>query len=196
MDLFGAALLRLKQQAGVQHDKEVAELLGMTDKALNARKARGAFPEDKLFALAARRPDLNIDPNYVLHGPDATKVMAEQAAGWVAGLPARLRAVRGKRSVPAFAKLLGLKADDVGRLEEGLIKPNYELLDRYSKISPEFSLAWLISGERLQLDEPLSDEEVILVRNYRLASLEGQEAIKRAAAFHREFAARPERAKP
>lgn len=67
-DDFGAALLRLKEQLRLHSDKEVAVALGMSPTALNARKARGVFPEDKLFALMSKRPDLKIDATYVLTG--------------------------------------------------------------------------------------------------------------------------------
>jgi hypothetical protein len=67
-DAFGGALLRLKEQTGLHTDKDVAELLGMTVKAFSARKTRGVFPEDKLFSLVARRPDLKVDATYVLTG--------------------------------------------------------------------------------------------------------------------------------
>lgn len=71
MDNFLEILLRLKQMAKLETDKEVAALLGMSVKAFTARKARGVFPEDKLFALVAKRPDLVIDPQWVLHGTTA-----------------------------------------------------------------------------------------------------------------------------
>lgn len=63
---FGAVLLRLKEETGLRADKEVAELLGMSDKAFHARKVRDAFPEAKLFELVQRRPQ--IDAAYVLTG--------------------------------------------------------------------------------------------------------------------------------
>lgn len=71
MGNFQAALLRLKEHLGLETDKEVAELLGMTVKAFTARKARDSFPEEKLRALAQRRPDLPIDVDYVLNGETA-----------------------------------------------------------------------------------------------------------------------------
>lgn len=68
MENFQGVLLRLKEQLGVETDKEVAELLGMTVKAFTARKSRGSFPEDKLLALVARRPELLLDADYILMG--------------------------------------------------------------------------------------------------------------------------------
>ena len=81
---FKSVLLRLKEQAGLEEDKQVAELLGLSDKAFNARKSRSSFPEDKLFALVQRRPDLKIDPLYVLSGDrsasDGVRAMYATAA--------------------------------------------------------------------------------------------------------------------
>lgn len=84
---FGEALLRLKQVLGVQADKDVASALGMADRAFAARKLRNSFPEDKLFALAARHPELGIDPAYVLTGKGHAKALlpaGDQAALLVA----------------------------------------------------------------------------------------------------------------
>lgn len=68
---FGAALLRLKERTGLQANKQIAELLGMKERAFVARKARESFPEKELYALAAKRPELDIDVTYVLTGQRA-----------------------------------------------------------------------------------------------------------------------------
>lgn len=73
---FGAALLRLKSALGLHTDKEVAELLGMGEKAFNARKARNSFPADKVFALQSRRPDLRLDADFVINGAVVVEVKA------------------------------------------------------------------------------------------------------------------------
>ncbi|MDR3087975.1 MAG: helix-turn-helix domain containing protein, partial [Azoarcus sp.] len=65
---FSEKLLRLKQQLGVTTDKEAAELLGLQEKAFNARKRRNSFPETELYALAAKRPELGINVDCVLTG--------------------------------------------------------------------------------------------------------------------------------
>ncbi|MGH1447904.1 MAG: hypothetical protein ACRBBM_00565 [Pseudomonadaceae bacterium] len=71
MDSFDKILLRFKEVLGVHADKEVASLLDMKPTAFNARKKRAAFPEEKLYALAARRPDLVIPVEYILTGKTA-----------------------------------------------------------------------------------------------------------------------------
>lgn len=68
MDLFEEATLRLKQQLKVTEDKEVAALLGISASALNMRKKRGNFPIKEVFALAAKRPELGLDPDWIVTG--------------------------------------------------------------------------------------------------------------------------------
>jgi len=68
VDFFYAKLNRLKTALGKTKDKEVAEELGLGEKAFNARKTRGSFPEKELRALAQQRPELGIDVEYVLTG--------------------------------------------------------------------------------------------------------------------------------
>lgn len=65
---FGQAVLRLKQQVGEESDKAIGEVLGLSPPAFAGRKRRGSFPEDKLYALCAKRPELLIDAAYVLTG--------------------------------------------------------------------------------------------------------------------------------
>ncbi|MDR1351465.1 MAG: hypothetical protein LBJ59_11965 [Zoogloeaceae bacterium] len=65
---FEEATLRLKQQLGVRLEKEVCAALEMTEAAWKMRKKRDNFPETELYALAAKRPKLAIDVEYVLTG--------------------------------------------------------------------------------------------------------------------------------
>lgn len=73
---------RLKQVLGAFEDKQVTEALDLSPSAYSDRKRRGAFPEDKVLALAVRRPDLQIDVHYVLTGERLTarqRAMTEAA---------------------------------------------------------------------------------------------------------------------
>jgi hypothetical protein len=74
---FEAALLRLKGALQVTTDKEVAEALGMSPNALNERKRRDAFPDDKVRALAAER---GFDADYVITGVAQAALEMIQAA--------------------------------------------------------------------------------------------------------------------
>lgn len=77
---FEGAVLRLKQAAGVRTEKELAALLGMDASAFNKRKRRGSFPREHLEALAAARPDLRIDVQYVLTGKSARDTAVDLAS--------------------------------------------------------------------------------------------------------------------
>lgn len=68
MENFEQQLLRLKQVLKVTSDQDVAAALGLSKAAFSDRKRRGAFPEERLFALATKRPDLHLDVLYVLAG--------------------------------------------------------------------------------------------------------------------------------
>lgn len=68
MDFFEEASLRLKQQLRVTQDKQAAAALSMTDAAWKMRKKRGEFPVDEVFALAAKQPELNLDPDWIVTG--------------------------------------------------------------------------------------------------------------------------------
>lgn len=71
MKQFDQQLMRLKSLLGVTGDQDVAALLDMSKAAFSDRKKRDSFPEEKLRALAQRRPDLPIDVEYVLRGETA-----------------------------------------------------------------------------------------------------------------------------
>lgn len=177
---FGALLLRLKEQVGIPTDKEVAALLGMSEKAFHARKTRGAFPEDKLFALAAKRPDLRIDVDFVLTG-----VSAKQTADrMLANFGPRLKEIRGDRTPAAFAKLLGITVKDVAALEGGQRRPTTQEVIRLQEAHPDRSVNWLFGGDAPRLDRELDDLEVILIQSYRACAPEAREALRQQAAFY------------
>jgi hypothetical protein len=82
-NIFQARLDRLKRSLGVQEDQEAAEALNLSKAALSARKTRGAFPETELYALAAKRPELKLDVDYILTGlHPASAAYAERVARW------------------------------------------------------------------------------------------------------------------
>ena len=81
---FSQKLLRLKQALGLAEDQQVADALGLSKAAFSDRKRRGVFPDGKLFELVSRRPDLKIDPAYVLHGERPPAAAASAIAEAVA----------------------------------------------------------------------------------------------------------------
>lgn len=68
MNSFEEAALRAKQQLKVTDDKQVAELLGISEGAWKMRKKRDQFPIKEVFALAAQRPELGLDPDWIVTG--------------------------------------------------------------------------------------------------------------------------------
>lgn len=75
-DTFLQRLLRLKSQLNVGTDAEVAAALGYSPNAFNDRKARDAFPVDRLHAVAQQCPELGIDVDYVLTGESKSSAVA------------------------------------------------------------------------------------------------------------------------
>ena len=68
MESFQMKLARLKEELGVSEDQLAAKALGISKAALSDRKRRQSFPDEKVFALAHREPELKIDPTYVMTG--------------------------------------------------------------------------------------------------------------------------------
>lgn len=80
MESFESRLNRLKNELNLKTDKQVAEILDMKPTAFAERKSRGSFPEDELFVLKAKRPDLNINVEYILLGFDQQRLNDLQSA--------------------------------------------------------------------------------------------------------------------
>lgn len=68
MNNFEEATNRLKTQLRVRDDKEASEALGISATAWAMRKKRDSFPTKEVFALAAQRPDLALDPDWIVTG--------------------------------------------------------------------------------------------------------------------------------
>lgn len=80
MNFFDEASLRLKQALKVTADKDAAEAIGLSPSAWKQRKTRGVFPMKEVYALAAQRPELQLDADWVITGATArmtTKSKAE-----------------------------------------------------------------------------------------------------------------------
>lgn len=105
---FQLKLDRLKECLGVSEDQQVAAALGLSKTALSLRKNRGSFPAERVYALAASRPE--VDPVYVLTGD--------------IGLRSRVHSlVRVNAHLTSKAPGLGIGADDqVDRLAVDFFK--------------------------------------------------------------------------
>lgn len=71
MSEFNKQLLRLKKATDISEDQGIAALLGLTKSAFSERKKRGSFPVKEVFALAAQRPELGLDPDLIVTGTSA-----------------------------------------------------------------------------------------------------------------------------
>lgn len=183
MNFFEEATLRLKQQLKVTEDKQVAEVLGMTGNAWTMRKRRSSFPETELYALAAKRPELGIDVNYVLTGESTKAATAKMAMN----MGPRFEEIRGSRSIETFAELLGTTPTVIAQIEARTQLPTTELLRRLVDTHPDKDLIWLWGGDSPQLDSPLTGIETIMVMNYRASSKEGQAALRSQSAFFSKY---------
>lgn len=180
VDFLHERLGRLKVALRAGKDKEVAEALGLSEKAFNARKARNSFPEKELRALAQQRPELGIDVGYVLTGRD-TKTEAVKAA---MNMGVRFKEIRGQRSLDEFAQALGTTPDVIAGIEAQAQLPTPELLMRLISTHPDTSIYRLLSLDPVKLNTPLEEAEAILIMNFRAASNEGRAALQHLAGFY------------
>lgn len=67
------AMQRLKQQLHVVDDEQVADFLGLSASALAGSPH---IPTKEVFALAAKRPDLGLDPDWIVTGTSRKIEMA------------------------------------------------------------------------------------------------------------------------
>lgn len=176
MNLFEEKTLRLKQQLKVTEDKQAAEALDLSAAAWTMRKKRENFPEKELYALAAKRPELNLDVSYVLSG-----VSANQVAAAVASVGSRIQILRGARNVGEFAAAFGLTVDTLERIEAGAQTPGATLMQDLIAAHPNVDVAWLFTGVGLPQPTALDPMEIILLTNYRASSPEGQAMLRQLA---------------
>ncbi len=169
MDIFEIerAVLRLKEQVRIKTDKDIAALLGMDVSAFNKRKKRNSFPERELLALAAARPDLNLDVDYILNGR-ATSM----AFGTTKQIGTRLRKerLRINWSAADMARHLGCPLADYVALEDGLREPSYKevmALREHDQLDAEI----VLGGNSMRRPTwELDEDEAELMTNYREAS--------------------------
>lgn len=126
MKIFDEQLLRLKQAVGMTADQDVAALLGMTKAAFFQRKSRNAFPEEKLLALSARRPELGLDVTYVMTGqrPEDVQRHKQNAAEATNAGQSQAEA----RIAQAVALLRGCTTNELDTLVKGVLVMGNEMM--------------------------------------------------------------------
>jgi hypothetical protein len=126
MNNFEKQLLRLKQALAVSADQEVAALLGLTKAAFSDRKVRDAFPEDKLLALSARRPELGLNVDYVLTGkwPEDVQRHVDHAAAVTTAMQDQTEA----RIAQAVALFHACTCNELDTLVKGVLAMGNEMM--------------------------------------------------------------------
>lgn len=182
MKNFDQQLLRLKQALGVTDDQEAAAALGMSKAALSDRKKRDKFPEDKLWALAARRPELRLDPGHILMGDMKDAAMKVTVAQFEAAL--LLTAKRG-----------GTLAEQLGRAMQIVQEMNQPLFaaENGGPSGPAMQDAGPGVGKHRigEIDPPtylpgptsMAKRHKALLANFDAAPEEGKELIESVAAL-------------
>lgn len=150
MKQFDQQLMRLKSMLGVTGDQDVAALLDMSKAAFSDRKKRDSFPEEKLRALAQRRPDLPIDVEYVLRGETARMRYERDHPGQPASIA----------EVTAYAMQEALKPD------EQLLLEAYRGLTTSAR---KALLADLLTGGKTVRPKPQSDGIKVSGSGHRVA---------------------------
>ena len=150
MKQFDQQLMRLKSLLGVTGDQDVAALLDMSKAAFSDRKKRDSFPEEKLRALAHRRPDLPIDVEYVLRGETA-----------------RMRYERDHQGQPAsIAEVTSYGMQEALKPDEQLLLEAYRGLTTSAR---KALLADLLTGGKSVRPKPQSEGITVSGSGHRVA---------------------------
>lgn len=168
MNLFEEATLRLKQQLKVTGDKEAAALIGLTEAAWKMRKQRESFPTKEVFALAGKRPELGLDPDWIVTG------IASHAE-----IGARLREERTYRlklNTKGMAELGGVTPEQQNEFEMGIKRPPADYQNRIAKAGAE--IWYIMTGERAEDDPLLTPREQALIAAFRRSKTEAQNAAE------------------
>ena len=118
MNEFDNRMRRLKKVLGLSQDKDVATVLGMTKASLSDRKRRGSFPDDRVVALVAKYPDLDVQ--FVLTGMGGSDRLSENS------------------------KLAAALAAGAGPLETLLDEVIRQGVERRNRMEQEYSLSELV----------------------------------------------------
>ncbi|TNG92230.1 hypothetical protein FHQ28_08665 [Pasteurellaceae bacterium USgator11] len=196
MNSFENKLGRLKSELNMLNadDKDIAEILGMQGKAFSARKKRDSFPEKELFALHAKRPDLNLNVNYILAG--TRKVKEKRITLSEIGGRIQEERVACEYSLSDFAQKMGIDDAQQARIESNQEIPDFEYLLHLAKI--RFDVSYILFGnisERpknslsgttfIEMMEHIktakNDDELDVLLAYRTANEKGKLALRSVA---------------
>lgn len=141
-------LYRLKQALDLKQNKDVADFLGLSEKAFSARKNRNSIPEQHLRAAAAMHPDLHLDVDYILTGSRIHSSLGNFGHNQdtfmkevIAHIHTRLN-----MGIEEIAAELGIENERFQRILEGEIEPPLLVLEG---LVTKFGIdaQWLLTGK-------------------------------------------------
>lgn len=141
-------LYRLKQALDLKQNKDVADFLGLSEKAFSARKNRNSIPEQHLRAAAAMHPNLHLDVDYILTGSRIHSSLGNFGHNQdtfmkevIAHIHTRLN-----MGIEEIAAELGIENERFQRILEGEIEPPLLVLEG---LVTKFGIdaQWLLTGK-------------------------------------------------
>ncbi|WP_107853674.1 MULTISPECIES: S24 family peptidase [Pseudomonadota] len=141
-------LYRLKQALDFKQDKDVADFLGLSEKAFSARKNRNSIPERHLRAAAAMHPNLHLDVDYILTGSrihSSLGNLGHNQNTFMKEVVAHIH-TRLNLGIDEISEELGIEKERFQRILEGEIDPPLLVLER---LVTKFGIdaQWLLTGK-------------------------------------------------
>lgn len=134
---FEKKLERAKECLGITSDRAFAKEIEMPVTTFSSRKKEGKFPEKELFALKAKRPDLNLDMDYILlgHRREVFERMEQEAL----------------KDMPAADEPMFNIHRDLGNVtvEESLLLQHFRLLNKAQRVKAFDAMKGLILSQFL-----------------------------------------------
>ena len=118
-------LYRIKQSLDLKQDKDVADFLGLSEKAFSARKNRNSIPEQQLRMAAAEHPNLQIDVDYILGRSkihESLGGLSHNQESFMKEIIAHIHA-RLNMSLDEIAEELGVDTNQFEKMLAGEIEP-------------------------------------------------------------------------
>ena len=144
-------LYRIKQSLDLKQDKDVADFLGLSEKAFSARKNRNSIPEQQLRLAAAKHPNLQIDVDYILTGSkihSSLGGLSHKQESFMKEVIAHIHS-RLNMSLNEIADELGVDTNQYEKMLDGTIVPSLLVLEG---LVTKFGIdaQWLLTGKSYQ----------------------------------------------
>ena len=141
-------LYRLKQALDFKQDKDVADFLGLSEKAFSARKNRNSIPEQHLRTAAAMQPNLHLDVDYILTGSRINSSLGGLSHNQDTFMKEVIAHIhkRLNMGIDEIAAELGIENERFQQILEGKIEPPLLVLEG---LVTKFGIdaQWLLTGK-------------------------------------------------